>query len=85
MLFSFPSNAFLGMHLMATSRWVVFSSARNTSENAPLEDRKDGVSAIRYLTSPSNFPKIKCTHGHYDLLRLINWQKILFKIFLYLL
>lgn len=52
MLFSFPSNAFLGMHLMATSRWVFFSSARNTSENAPLEKSKDGVSAAGHLTFP---------------------------------
>lgn len=37
MLFSLPSRAFLGMHLMATSLWVLFSSARTTSENAPLE------------------------------------------------
>lgn len=37
MLFSLPSNAFLGMHLMATSLWVLFSSARTTSEKAPLK------------------------------------------------
>lgn len=36
MLFSLPSNAFLGMHLMATSLWVLFSSANTTSEKAPL-------------------------------------------------
>lgn len=36
MLFSLPSNAFFGMHLMATSLWVRFSSARTTSEKAPL-------------------------------------------------
>lgn len=36
-LFSLPSNAFLGMHLMATSLWVLFSSARTTSEKAPLK------------------------------------------------
>lgn len=38
MLFSFPSKAFLGMHLMATSLWLLFSSARTTSEKAPLKD-----------------------------------------------
>lgn len=37
MLFSLPSSAFLGIHLMATSLWVPFSSAKTTSENAPLE------------------------------------------------
>ncbi len=40
MLFSLPSNAFLGMHLMATSLWVLFSSARTTSEKAPLKHRQ---------------------------------------------
>lgn len=40
MLFSLPSNAFLGMHLMATSLWVLFSSARTTSEKAPLRQRQ---------------------------------------------
>lgn len=37
MLFSFPSSAFLGMHLMATNLWVPLSSARTTSEKAPLK------------------------------------------------
>lgn len=36
MLVSFPSSAFLAMHLMATSFRVAFSSARTTSEKAPL-------------------------------------------------
>lgn len=36
MLVSFPSSAFLAMHLMATSFCVAFSSARTTSEKAPL-------------------------------------------------
>lgn len=43
MLFSFPSRAFLGMHLMATSLWVLFSSARTTSEKAPLKDTYMGT------------------------------------------
>lgn len=35
---SFPSSAFLAMHLMATSFWVALSSASTTSEKAPLEE-----------------------------------------------
>lgn len=37
MLPSLPSRAFLAMHLMATSFWVLLSSARITSEKAPLQ------------------------------------------------
>lgn len=37
MLFSLPSNAFFGIHLMATNLWVLFSSASTTSEKAPLK------------------------------------------------
>lgn len=42
MLFSLPSNAFFGIHLMATNLWVLFSSARTTSENAPLKHKHRG-------------------------------------------
>lgn len=42
MLFSFPSNAFLGIHLIATNFWVLFSSARTTSEKAPLKHKHAG-------------------------------------------
>lgn len=42
MLVSFPSSAFLAMHLMATSFCVAFSSARTTSEKAPLRGRGGG-------------------------------------------
>lgn len=37
MLPSLPSRAFLAMHLMATSFCVLLSSARMTSEKAPLQ------------------------------------------------
>lgn len=42
MLASFPSSAFLAMHLMATSFWVALSSASTTSEKAPLEQGEQG-------------------------------------------
>lgn len=44
MLFSLPSKAFLGIHLIATNLWVLFSSARTTSENAPLKHKHTGQS-----------------------------------------
>lgn len=43
MLFSLPSKAFFGIHLMATNLWVLFSSARTTSENAPLKHKHGSV------------------------------------------
>lgn len=44
MLLSLPFKAFFWMHLMATNLLVFFSSARNTSENAPLKHKHRGQS-----------------------------------------
>lgn len=48
MLFSLPSNAVLGIHLIATNFWVLFSSARTTSEKAPLKHKQTGQSVKLY-------------------------------------
>jgi len=40
MLLSFPFSAFLGMHLTANSFPLALSSAKTTSENAPLKEEK---------------------------------------------
>lgn len=40
MLLSFPFSAFLGMHLTAKSFPLALSSAKTTSENAPLKEKK---------------------------------------------
>lgn len=66
MLFSLPSNAFLGIHLMATSFWVLFSSARTTSEKAPLKHKHKGQSVrhrsiYRRLFSQSSSQYIRVT------------------------
>lgn len=60
MLFSLPSKAFFGIHLMATNLWVLFSSARTTSENAPLKHKHRGQSGrpsvFRCLEEASHTP-----------------------------